>query len=124
MTCVTLFSSFVFFFSSRRRHTRCALVTGVQTCARPFFVHGASPSPFCSARRRVSLTVAEEPAELRTRLLLRDARPGALQRLGPVLGGDHLLGLELLLGGQRNELVGRLLCLKTDRKSTRLNSSH
>src|SRR3546814_2923533 len=27
----------VFFFSSRRRHTRCALVTGVQTCALPFF---------------------------------------------------------------------------------------
>src|SRR3546814_305033 len=26
---------FVFFFSSRRRHTRCALVTGVQTCALP-----------------------------------------------------------------------------------------
>src|SRR3546814_965651 len=24
---------FIFFFSSRRRHTRCALVTGVQTCA-------------------------------------------------------------------------------------------
>src|SRR3546814_6032061 len=30
---------FVFFFSSRRRHTRCALVTGVQTCALPIF-HG------------------------------------------------------------------------------------
>src|SRR3546814_3231017 len=27
----------VFFFSSRRRHTRCALVTGVQTCALPIF---------------------------------------------------------------------------------------
>src|SRR3546814_5059996 len=27
----------VFFFSSRRRHTRCALVTGVQTCALPSF---------------------------------------------------------------------------------------
>src|SRR3546814_2557914 len=26
---------FSFFFSSRRRHTRCALVTGVQTCALP-----------------------------------------------------------------------------------------
>src|SRR3546814_1278500 len=25
----------VFFFSSRSRHTRCALVTGVQTCALP-----------------------------------------------------------------------------------------
>src|SRR3546814_9289173 len=50
-----------FFFSSRRRHTRCALVTGVQTCALPIFLGrrarsharmhglqcGASPSCFC-----------------------------------------------------------------------------
>src|SRR3546814_4500255 len=28
-------SVYCFFFSSRRRHTRCALVTGVQTCALP-----------------------------------------------------------------------------------------
>src|SRR3546814_4785359 len=27
----------MFFCSSRRRHTRCALVTGVQTCALPIF---------------------------------------------------------------------------------------
>src|SRR3546814_18221799 len=27
----------IFYFSSRRRHTRCALVTGVQTCALPIF---------------------------------------------------------------------------------------
>src|SRR3546814_3152233 len=26
------------FFTSRRRHTRCALVTGVQTCALPIYV--------------------------------------------------------------------------------------
>src|SRR3546814_6787673 len=38
----------MFFLSSRRRHTRCALVTGVQTCALPiylgslFFQYGAS----------------------------------------------------------------------------------
>src|SRR3546814_3638868 len=32
--CV-LFVVQLFFFSSRRRHTRCALVTGVQTCALP-----------------------------------------------------------------------------------------
>src|SRR3546814_6665766 len=31
----------VFFFSSRRRHTRCALVTGVQTCALPISVPDA-----------------------------------------------------------------------------------
>src|SRR3546814_10820016 len=35
--CLILFICFTcfFFFSSRRRHTRCALVTGVQTCALP-----------------------------------------------------------------------------------------
>src|SRR3546814_15675939 len=27
----------MFVFSSRRRHTRCALVTGVQTCALPIY---------------------------------------------------------------------------------------
>src|SRR3546814_14578849 len=30
----------------RRRHTRCALVTGVQTCALPISAWGAQPSPF------------------------------------------------------------------------------
>src|SRR3546814_1319265 len=32
---VIAFWIYCFFFSSRRRHTRCALVTGVQTCALP-----------------------------------------------------------------------------------------
>src|SRR3546814_7170942 len=31
----SIYSFCFFFFSSRRRHTRCALVTGVQTCALP-----------------------------------------------------------------------------------------
>src|SRR3546814_4009442 len=30
----------VFLFSIRRRHTGCALVTGVQTCALPLFLSG------------------------------------------------------------------------------------
>src|SRR3546814_15348738 len=35
----------IFFVSSRRRHTRCALVTGVQTCALPIYrKHLACPS--------------------------------------------------------------------------------
>src|SRR3546814_8471216 len=53
-----MYSSFVIccFFSSRRRHTSCALVTGVQTCAFPSYLVGgrlfsggfdfASESPF------------------------------------------------------------------------------
>src|SRR3546814_10542399 len=35
---VIYFVFIVFFFSSRRRHTRCALVTGVQTCALPIYI--------------------------------------------------------------------------------------
>src|SRR3546814_937884 len=31
------YSVIFFYFSSRRRHTRCALVTGVQTCALPIY---------------------------------------------------------------------------------------
>src|SRR3546814_4717297 len=42
---------FLFFFSSRRRHTRCALVTGVQTCALPICRNGL---PTCRLRRRTS----------------------------------------------------------------------
>src|SRR3546814_11453980 len=33
---------FCFFFSSRRRHTSCALVTGVQTCALPIYCFASS----------------------------------------------------------------------------------
>src|SRR3546814_279822 len=44
----------VFFFSSRRRHTRCALVTGVQTCALPIFAGGA-----VSGVRRVDVVFTE-----------------------------------------------------------------
>src|SRR3546814_8783242 len=45
-------SMFVYvFFSSRRRHTRCALVTGVQTCALPIStVDVAANSAFDEAR--------------------------------------------------------------------------
>src|SRR3546814_12265156 len=46
-----------FFFSSRRRHTRCALVTGVQTCALPI-------STLLTARTAMSLKI---PAWIGTR---------------------------------------------------------
>src|SRR3546814_8156778 len=40
----------VFFFSSRRRHTRCALVTGVQTCALPISTPSIAPAAMATAR--------------------------------------------------------------------------
>src|SRR3546814_5753094 len=35
--CLHVMVLVLFFFSSRRRHTRCAVVTGVQTCALPIY---------------------------------------------------------------------------------------
>src|SRR3546814_12662157 len=43
---------FMFFFSSRRRHTRCALVTGVQTCALPIFARNRRQGRHAAARTR------------------------------------------------------------------------
>src|SRR3546814_1567172 len=44
LMCGVDISIFDFFCSSRRRHTRCALVTGVQTCALPIS-RGSTPMP-------------------------------------------------------------------------------
>src|SRR3546814_18348112 len=38
-----MFGDVSIFFSSRRRHTRCALVTGVQTCALPILLRSVTP---------------------------------------------------------------------------------
>src|SRR3546814_3707568 len=48
-----------FFFSSRRRHTRCPLVTGVQTCALPI-------SRLVNSNGRPSLTGRKFPAVARS----------------------------------------------------------
>src|SRR3546814_9725509 len=50
-----------FFFSSRRRHTRCALVTGVQTCALPIYYNQLD----CSSTRQCRDWLASlRPAEM------------------------------------------------------------
>src|SRR3546814_8768960 len=53
MVCVGLVS-LCFFFSSRRRHTRCALVTGVQTCALPITAVAQPPSASAAAKGRAT----------------------------------------------------------------------
>src|SRR3546814_11633704 len=62
---------FSFFFSSRRRHTRCALVTGVQTCALPISRLPAPRLPPAPRRIR-AIHVGHRPAVQR-----RPAKPGA-----------------------------------------------
>src|SRR3546814_4353153 len=47
----------VFFCSSRRRHTSCALVTGVQTCALPIFVRADRLKSVVSRLPKIPMTV-------------------------------------------------------------------
>src|SRR3546814_12943408 len=69
------------FFSSRRRHTRCALVTGVQTCALPIYVlHGGFGA------------VARTAGDRQLHLVRRPAAPGEFLELDAESGG--ILGPE------------------------------
>src|SRR3546814_4654408 len=51
----------LFFFSSIRRHTRCALVTGVQTCALPIFTAFAEAEGEKGKMTRTWLSVVDQP---------------------------------------------------------------
>src|SRR3546814_4463652 len=57
--CILDVWAFVFFFSSRRRHTRCALVTGVQACALPIseWIEASLGRPAVAGFRGLPLTV-------------------------------------------------------------------
>src|SRR3546814_5842740 len=73
---LTLVFRFVcFFFSSRRRHTRCALVTGVQTCALPISdLNGGTSSNYgCAVNSNLAAMVAN-PQDLVL------GQPGAVSR--------------------------------------------
>src|SRR3546814_7502300 len=104
------------FFSSRRRHTRCALVTGVQTCALPI-------SDFADAGDHVIFRI--------TNVVL------VFPTYSPLWQGPEYI---FTIGGHMNtysEAAARVQyaeqCIEDadgvgrrvkDRKSTRLNSSH
>src|SRR3546814_6462889 len=125
-----------FFFSSRRRHTRCALVTGVQTCALPIY----SPRWHDGA-----LWLLESGAG---RLLRVDAASGSAEEICALPGylrGLDFVGPHALIGlckaretdyfgglpvqARPRELLCGVALVDTrsgaeDRKSNRLNHSH
>src|SRR3546814_10068965 len=126
-----------FFFSSRRRHTRCALVTGVQTCALPIssasgnarHVVGAAggsrrgAGPPYGRRRAGLLGLSVGGGE-------RDQRPGggggagggaedALRRSrggGPRRSEEHTSELQSLM-----RISYAVFCLKKKKKTNRKN---
>src|SRR3546814_5503736 len=99
-----------FFFSSRRRHTRCALVTGVQTCALPICLRRGrvmsaaifelSVTCHVAAPREIAWKVWTDlkdqwfcPKPWRAEVIEEDLRPGgrsAVRMFGP--DGEDKIG--------------------------------
>src|SRR3546814_17675096 len=125
-----LLFSCVFFFSSRRRHTRCALVTGVQTCALPIFLLLRTPKKSTDVVTRLPL-IQKLPEHLNTRArrLLRRPDPHDLDLITRVdhtllhLPGDNSAATsdrEHILDRHQERLVQITLRLRHDT----VNSSH
>src|SRR3546814_20497147 len=78
------------FFSSRRRHTRCALVTGVQTCALPIFISKSRYSGSCSLQGHAAMTPSRPPFSLLTlQILITVARLGSFTRAADALRSEE-----------------------------------
>src|SRR3546814_6259692 len=106
-----------FFFSSRRRHTSCALVTGVQTCALPIylprrcnpslarqalvpyvFAEYRRPPSICSRNRHAPRVVSGPEDKLQNFLApLRYQRATTPGRLEPRRSEEHTSELRSLM---------------------------
>src|SRR3546814_7544173 len=141
----------VFFFSSRRRHTRCALVTGVQTCALPICyalnaatIIGSVASPDCLEYRVVGicywLYCTWTGCTVRTSIKVRHYVPDAVVSSYSNTGENPWVEVRAMStpnpsaqaggdGTTNEDHENNLAKFKNadvigDRKSTRLNSSH
>src|SRR3546814_6556124 len=122
MLCVGVVVGFYFFFSSRRRHTICALVTGVQTCALPISLGRRSLYLASTRLLKTSSGSFACVSQLTMKYLSAASR---LRRLcqsvvrAPSTRHAFLLMVAITHSQHREPVDGR-----SDRKSTRLNSSH
>src|SRR3546814_7662073 len=83
----------VFFFSSRRRHTRCALVTGVQTCALPICTIGRTwPIAEPDALAEIEAKVATLPSDMSKAFGPRDKWTALKAAPLGIAGADREIG--------------------------------
>src|SRR3546814_15565855 len=87
-----LVSVTLFFFSSRRRHTRCALVTGVQTCALPILPVEAADL-FRVVRSETPVSQQTEPALSELNDTQRATLEGIRQQFAPIFNGLAAKGI-------------------------------
>src|SRR3546814_10760639 len=96
---VTYYEGVLFFFASRRRHTRCALVTGVQTCALPIWPlsawHAIASGP-CFHRGDASRG---------RRVLLHQVKGALVPFAAWIIGAEHRGRLFRLLGHAERQIA-------------------
>src|SRR3546814_10269080 len=130
----------IFFFSSRRRHTRCALVTGVQTCALPIYdddlrsvVLGEEGAFAGMAAGSIFVDNTTASAEVARELAAAGKERGIAFIDAPVSGGQAGAEngtLTVMCGGEpepferARPVIDTFARAVTERKSTRLNSSN
>src|SRR3546814_11671455 len=122
--CYVCFLSF--FFSSRRRHTRCALVTGVQTCALPIFNdHFIQQdvdelNAVVQALKRTLATLPPDiaPAELNQRFANAvSGHHNAEYQIGRASCRERVLSVRVDLGGRR--IIKKKIYIKKNNKTIR-----
>src|SRR3546814_10529737 len=125
---------YIFFFSSRRRHTRCALVTGVQTCALPISQVGH----YSGWAGALALSILVIPVVVRSTDNMLMLVPNSLREAAAALGSPQWRVVMFICyrAARSGIITGVLLAVArisgetapllftADRKSTRLNSSH
>src|SRR3546814_2629737 len=120
----------MFFFSSRRRHTRCALVTGVQTCALPILVPDAPAGYWVEHFDVVVIRNADEAQQHIPKNASRCAILGepqsALGQYGAFKPNNPPAAVDYLEYHRAYKTPYEIAMMReaTDRKSTRLNSSN
>src|SRR3546814_1612225 len=122
--------NFLFFFSSRRRHTRCALVTGVQTCALPICTATITPESPSLTTGRVNVTYTAagcSGADTVTALVTVDGVTLTAKETITVqpaeLGGlEFVSATPSVIGMAGSPIPSQSIVV--DRKSTSLKSSH
>src|SRR3546814_5022929 len=121
-----------FFFASRRRHTRCALVTGVQTCALPISGVLQIPAIAVGKESTLPLSLTVSAAAVGVQAQGQDVfLEVQVDTRNPYVGQAVIYTLRLnyaitLLDGDLDtpQVAGAdLRRIGEDRKSTRMNSS-
>src|SRR3546814_1315195 len=130
---------YYFFFASRRRHTRCALVTGVQTCALPIcssVLGCSSVSGFWRKGSKDHVDIDDTPGQQRDGERILPLIAAIIDQSAANAGGQVMpdridlwsitrRALQEQHDQRREKSNGNpVINCTQDRKSTRLNSSH